>query len=121
MKRVVIGMICAGMLLLVGSVSANAAPKSKSKKPEGKAAENMQCREMTLIGTVELLEVDKKDAEGKVVRKKEMYFLVDSKGKKYSFMIDMTEKVKEFVGVKVKYTGMVAGSVIASIKSLDKL
>ena len=120
MMKIVIGMICFGILVMLGGVDVNAAPKSKSKKPASKEAESMQCREMTLIGVIGFFEAEQKDANGKVVKVRH-YLLTDSKKTEWKFSDSFIEKVKAFEGMKVKWIGMVIGNNPVSIKSIEKI
>jgi len=122
MKRILIGMMCAGMLLMTGVVNTNAAPK---KKAEAKDPADMQCREVTVIGIVS----EEREAESKKERKKPIKYRVitDSSNKEWHLpklnKIPESINLSEFEGKKVKLVGMMTGNkgAFVGIKSIEKV
>jgi RNase P/RNase MRP subunit p29 len=133
MKRFLIAAMCAGVFLVLNSINTDAATTktktktSKTSKKESitKEAENMQCREITIIGTMsEAKEEEIKDKDGKVIQKLKYCVVTDSKKKDWRMPRDANvAKFKEFEGLKVKIVGMVLGngSTLLSIKQMDKM
>ena len=122
MKRMFIGMMCVGMFLMMGVINASAAPKAtKSKKAPNKAAEDMQCHEVTLLGMISKeQEQEIKDEAGKVVAKHKYRTIMDSKKKEWRLPDNSTFNLSDFEEVKVKLVGMAMGNGLVGIKSLEK-
>jgi hypothetical protein len=106
-------MVCAALFAVLNAVTAGAAAKAPAKKPDTKASD-MQCKEVTITGTIELKE--EKDAAGKV--KGKAYFLIDSK-KVETKLPNSNVKYKDFEGLKVKAVCMQLGPRLLSVKSME--
>jgi len=122
MKKAVIGLMCAGLVLSLNASIASAAKttgRTAARKASSPKADNMQSQETTMMGTVELKDI--KDKDGNVIQK--AHFLVDSKGKDWK--LPPSSKVKNyaiFEGLKVKLTGMQLGSgSLVSVKTMDAI
>jgi hypothetical protein len=122
MKRFLIGMMCAGILLMTGVINTNAAPK---KKAEAKEPVDMQCREITLIGVISEERESKPKNEKKAPTKYRV--LIDNDKKEWHLPrpqnIPESVNIKDFEGQKVKITGMIVGknTGLTSIKTIEKV
>lgn len=130
MRTFQITVVCAVMFLLAGIADVSAAAKGKtSRKASNPAADNMQCNEVTLIGTIsDEKQQEHKDKEGKVIATYKYYVLTDSKKKEWTIFNNKIsgekwKMVVEASGSKVKIVGMVLGSgnSLISVKKLDKM
>ncbi|OGV68920.1 MAG: hypothetical protein A2283_16740 [Lentisphaerae bacterium RIFOXYA12_FULL_48_11] len=119
MKKVVIGLMCAGLVLSLTASIASAAKTTGRTSKKSVQKDDMQSQEASMLGVVELKDI--KDKDGKVIQK--AFFLVDSKGKEWK--LPPSSKVKNyaiFEGLKVKLTGMQLGSgSLVSVKSMDAI
>lgn len=117
------------MITFAISMTIDAAPKTRGKTVKKQSisqeAENMQCKEITLIGVMsEAREEEIKDKDGKVIQKLKYCVVTDSKKKEWRMPRDANvAKFKEFEGKKIKVVGMILGngSTLLSIKKMEKL
>jgi RNase P/RNase MRP subunit p29 len=127
-KELMISFVCVLILVLLSvNTDAVSKPRAKTVKKQSvtQEAENMQCKEITLIGVMsEAREEEIKDKDGKVIQKLKYCVLTDSKKKEWRMPRDTNvASLKEFEGKKVKIVGMILGkgSTLLSIKKMDKL
>ena len=120
MKRVLICTTCAGLLLMLNGINANAAKTSSAKptkKTEQASADNMQSHEVTYVGLFS--EKETKSPDGKSTKK--AFVLTDSKGKDWELPTNRKIIFAEFDGLKVKAVCMQMGAQLLSTKSMDPL
>lgn len=120
MKKVVFTITCAGLLLALNGINANAAKTSSTKatkKTAEKTADSMQCQEIKLTGLVSEKEV--KTPDGKSTKK--AFVLTDPKGKDWELPTNKNIKFPEFDGLKVKAVCMAMGSKVLSTKTMEAL
>jgi hypothetical protein len=122
MRRLMISVICAGLVLVLNDITANAAkPKDKAKSKEAAAksdkavADSQQCKEVIITGTVTLEE--KKDATGKVTG--HVYSIVDAAKKAWNPPSNPKFRLDNFEGLKVKVACMQLGANLISTKSIE--
>lgn len=120
MKKAVIGLMCAGLILsLTASIASAAKTTGRTTAKKSAQKDDMQSQEASMVGVVELKDI--KDKDGKVIQK--AHFLVDSKGKEWK--LPPSSKVKNyaiFEGLKVKLTGMQLGSgSLVSVKTMEAI
>ena len=115
MRNMMIVVMCALLSVFLTTISADAAkPKTSTKKTE-KAADDMQCKEATIVGVISL-------QEGKEVGGKThpaYYVITDSKDKVLKLPQSSKFKWKDYDGLKVKAVCMMVGSSLASVKTID--
>lgn len=119
MKQVVRIVIGSVVLIMFTNLNAFAAkPKAApTKKADSAAADNMQCKEVTIAGLFQLIET--KDKAGKVTGSH--YAIVDSKKKETVVPGAAGINFKEYEGLKVKAVCMQLGPNIISLKSMDAI
>jgi hypothetical protein len=116
MKHLLIGLICAGLILSTNVLGANAA-KTKSnvpKKTDRTAADSMPPREVTITGLVTM----SNDGKSYVIKNK---ISTGAMSNTIKFLPRSRYKYEEFELLEVKAVCIVRGSDIISVKSFEAL